>query len=82
MQISLMIRPFMISSTIIMCSITAMIFDYLTKELYYLLIYLSFLGIVGIGFQVQLYHKFKKRIYSTEIEIQKDKKELFEKFRV
>jgi len=78
----LMIRSFMISSAIIMGSITAMIFDAMSKELSYLLIYLSLLGVVGIAFQIQLYHKFKKRIYSTQIEVQKDKKELFEKFRV
>jgi len=78
----LMIRSFMISSAIVAGSISAMIFDYFTKNLTGLLIFLSIIGVFGIILQIKLYKKFKKRIYSDKIEIQMDKKELFEKFRV
>ena len=78
----LMIRSFMISGAIVAGSLSSMVFDYFTKDLTALLIYLSILGIIGIIFQFKLYNKFKKRIYSDKIEIQKDKKELFEKFRI
>ena len=78
----LMIRSFMISSAIVMGSISAMLFDYFTKNLNILLIFLSILGVIGIYLQYKLYLKFKKRVYSDKIEIEKDKKELFEKFRI
>ena len=77
----LMIRSFVISSAIITGSLSSMIYDYLTFELTYLLIFLSCFGIVGIYLQFILYKKFKKRV-NGEVIIQKDKKELFEKFRV
>ncbi|WP_320034172.1 hypothetical protein [Halarcobacter sp.] len=78
----LMLRSFMISLAIVTGSLSAMLFDYFTKDLTYLLIYLSILGIVGILFQFRLYEKFKKRVIFNEIQIEKDKKELFEKFKV
>jgi hypothetical protein len=58
-----------------------MLYDYFTYELTYLLIFLSFIGIIGIFLQYKLYRKFKKRV-NAEIILQKDKKELFEKFRI
>jgi len=78
----LMIRSFMISGAIVAGSLSAMIFDYFSINLYMLLIYLSVLGVIGIALQIKLYYKFKRKIYSDKIEIQKDKKELFEKFRI
>ncbi|WP_419769929.1 MAG: hypothetical protein ACNI3C_11410 [Candidatus Marinarcus sp.] len=78
----LMIRSFMISSAIVLGSLTAMLFDYLNKNLNFLLIYLSVLGLIGILLQYKLYDKFKKRVINSEIEIKTDKKELFEKFRI
>jgi len=78
----LMIRSFMISGAIVAGSISAMIYDYFNKDLTGLLIFLSIIGVFGIILQIKLYKKFKKRIYSNNIEIQIDKKELFEKFRV
>ncbi|PLY05793.1 MAG: hypothetical protein C0625_12010 [Arcobacter sp.] len=78
----LMIRSFMISGAIVAGSASAMVLDYFTKDLTGLLIFLSFLGVIGIILQIKLYKKFKKRIYSDKIEIQMDKKELFEKFRI
>ncbi len=78
----LMIRSLMISGAIVGGSLSAMLFDYFTKDLTNLLWYLSFLGIVGIYFQFILYKKFRKRVSSEHVEIEKDKKELFEKFRI
>jgi hypothetical protein len=77
----LMIRSFIISAAIITGSLSSMLYDYFTYELTYLLIYLSIFGIIGIFLQFKLYRKFKKRV-NTEVIIQKDKKELFEKFRI
>lgn len=78
----LMIRSFMISSAIVLGSLTAMLFDYLSHDLSYLLGYLSFLGLVGIVLQYKLYLKFKKRLSNAKVGIKKDKRELFEKFRI
>lgn len=78
----LMIRSLMISGAIVLGSLSSMIYDYFTKELSYLFIYLTFLGLIGIYIQFLLYKKFKKKLYSNEIQIQKDKRELFEKFRI
>jgi hypothetical protein len=78
----LMIRSFMISGAIVAGSLSAMLFDYFSLNLYMLLIYLCVLGVIGIALQIKLYYKFKRKIYSDKIEIQKDKKELFEKFRI
>jgi uncharacterized membrane protein len=77
----LMVRSFMISLAIVTGSLTAMIFDYFTKELGYLLIYLTFLGVGGIILQYSLYLKFKKRVTFNQVEIKKDKTELYEKFK-
>jgi len=78
----LMIRSFMISSAIVLGSLTAMLFDYLSHDLSYLLGFLSFLGLVGIVLQYKLYLKFKKRLSNAKVGIKKDKRELFEKFRI
>jgi hypothetical protein len=77
----LMIRSFMISSAIVAGGISSMIFDYFTKNLNILLIFLSILGFLGIYFEYLLYRKFKVKIYDNHIEIQKDRKEIFEKMR-
>lgn len=78
----LMICSFMISCAIVSGSLTAMLFDYLDANLNILLVILSFLGFIGIILQYKLYKKFKKRVLNNEIEIEKDKRELFEKFRI
>lgn len=78
----LMIRSLMISAAIGAGSISSMIFDYFTVNMNYLFIFLSIIGVIGIYFQIILYKKFKSRITSAEIIIEKDKKELFEKFRI
>ncbi|ADG93198.1 hypothetical protein Arnit_1543 [Arcobacter nitrofigilis DSM 7299] len=78
----LMIRSFMISGAIVAGSLSAMLFDYFSSDLKILLGYLSVLGILGIMLQIKLYNKFKRRIYGAKIKIKKDKKELFEKFRL
>jgi hypothetical protein len=78
----LMIRSLMISGAIVLGSVSAMVFDSFTKNLAYLLWYLSVLGLIGIFYQIILYKKFKKRHYAGAVEIETDKKELFEKFRV
>jgi|GEM_PF-1210748 len=78
----LMVRSFMISLAIVTGSLTAMYFDYISKDLKQLLIYLGILGVIGILLQYKLYLKFKKRVLINEIEIQKDKKELYEKFKI
>lgn len=77
----LMLRSFMISLAIVLGSITAMMFDYATTQLNYLLIFLSVIGLIGIALQYKLYLKFKTRVLLNLVEIQKDKTELFEKFR-
>lgn len=78
----LMIRSFMISGAIVTGSLTAMSFDYITDNLNYLLIFLSILGFIGIILQYKLYVKFKKRVSNSLVEVEMDKKELYEKFRV
>ncbi|MEZ4694600.1 MAG: hypothetical protein R2837_11580 [Aliarcobacter sp.] len=78
----LMIRSLMISSAIVAGSISSMIFDYLSINLNYLFIFLSVIGVIGIYYQTILYKKFKKRANNSEIILEKDKKELFEKFRI
>lgn len=78
----LMIRSFMISLAIVLGSLTAMLYDYLTFDMKYLFIYLSIFGVLGIILQIILYKKFKKKIYSDDVILQTDKRELFEKFRI
>lgn len=78
----LMIRSLMISAAIVAGSLSSMIFDYLSFNLNYLFIFLSIVGLIGIYFQIILYKKFKKKFISSELIIEKDKKELFEKLRV
>ncbi|MBC8413449.1 hypothetical protein H8E50_07245 [bacterium] len=78
----LMIRSLMISSAIVAGALSAMIFDHLTKDLKILLIYLSILGIIGIYLQGKLYRKFKKRVLNSKIQVEKNKKELYKKFRI
>lgn len=75
----LMIRSFVLSGAIVAGGLSSMIFDYFTKDLTSLLIFLSLLGLIGIWLQYMLYKKFKLKIYNAEIEIIKDKKEIFKK---
>ena len=58
-----------------------MLFDYLDVRLLHILIYLTFLALFGIYLQYKLYKIFKKRIFLADVELEQDKKELFEKFR-
>lgn len=53
-----------------------MLFDYFTQNLTILFMILSFFGLIAIALQFQLYFKFKSRLNTTEIEIQKDRKEI------
>lgn len=77
----LMIRSFIISLAIILGGVSAMLFDYLDVRLLHILIYLTVLALFGIYLQYKLYMIFKKRILLAYVEIEQDKKELFEKFR-
>lgn len=77
----LMIRSFVLSGAIVAGGLSSMVFDYFTKDLSLLLIFLSILGLVGIWLQYKLYKKFKHKIYNSEITIEKDRKEIFEKIR-
>ncbi|MFA7083820.1 MAG: hypothetical protein WC141_04710 [Arcobacteraceae bacterium] len=78
----LMIRSLMISGAIVGGSLTAMIFDYFSSDLSYLLMYLSVLGVVGIVFQFKLYFRFRARLCHATVKIKKEKLKLFEKFRL
>lgn len=78
----LMIRSLMISGAIVSGGLSAIIFDHLTKDLRIILVYLSLLGIIGIYLQCKLYRKFKRRVINNEIYIEKDKRNLYKKFRV
>jgi len=77
----LMIRSFIISLAIIVGGVSAMLFDYLDVPLLYILGYLTLLALFGIYLQYRLYKIFKKRIYLSDVELEQDKKELYEKFR-
>jgi hypothetical protein len=77
----LMIRSFIISLAIILGGVSAMLLDYLDVRLLYILIYLTVLALFGIYLQYRLYKIFKKRIFLSDIKMEKDKKELYEKFR-
>ncbi|MDM5263594.1 hypothetical protein PF327_05225 [Sulfurovum sp. XTW-4] len=77
----LMIRSFIISLAIILGGVSAMLFDSLDVPLLYILSYLTLLALYGIYLQYKLYQIFKKRIFLSDIELEQDKKELFEKFR-
>jgi len=77
----LMLRSFMISIAVVLGSLSAMLFDYMNLELKTILIYCTFLGLIAIVIQYKLYKKFKMKVYQNEIEIVKEKTNLFEKFR-
>ena len=77
----LMIRSFIISLAIIVGGVSAMLFDYLDIPLLSILGYLTLLALFGIYLQYRLYKIFKKRIYLSDVEVEQDKKELYEKFR-
>lgn len=77
----LMLRSFMISIAIITGSLSAMLFDYFEIKLINLLIYAAILGLGAIYIQYKLYKKFKKIIYGSSVEISKEKRNIFEKFR-
>jgi hypothetical protein len=78
----LMIRSFMISAAIGCGALSAMIYDYFLSDITMLLAYVAVLGIIGIFFQFKLYLKFKKRMFAEVVSIEKDKRELYEKFRI
>ncbi|MDD2567270.1 MAG: hypothetical protein PHS10_04720 [Thiovulaceae bacterium] len=78
----LMIRSLMISGAIVLGSLSAMVFDAFEIKMQNVLLYLSIIGVLSIFFQFKLYKIFKKRINAQTVEIQTDKRELFEKFRV
>ena len=77
----MMLRSFMISAAIVCGSLSAMIFDWAGVDLEYILIFVSILGIFSIFIQSKLYQKFKRKVYSDLVEVEIDKRELFEKFR-
>jgi len=77
----LMLRSFIISMAIILGGISAMLLDYFDIDLVHILIYLSILALYGIYLQYRLYKIFKNRFMQCDLEIEPDKKELFEKFR-
>ncbi|WP_345980886.1 hypothetical protein [Sulfurimonas sp. HSL3-2] len=77
----LMIRSFIISGAIIVGGISSIVFDYFKTDLNIILIYLSVLGVIGIFFQYKLYRKFKHKSLNSTVELQKDRKEIFEKIR-
>lgn len=77
----LMIRSFIISGAIIVGGISSIIFDYFKIDLKIILIYLSVLGVIGIFFQYKLYKKFKHKSLNSTVEMEKDRKEIFEKIR-
>ncbi|AXH13754.1 hypothetical protein [Malaciobacter mytili] len=77
----LILRSFMISLAIIFGSISAMFFDYLNIKLSNLLIYVGSLGIFAIFIQYKLYNKFKKKVTLNEVLIEKEKRDLSDKFR-
>lgn len=77
----LMVRSFMISIAIVLGSLSAMFFDYITLDLHMILAYCGILGIFAIFIQFKLYKKFKKIIYGSNIEISREKREFSEKMR-
>ncbi len=77
----LILRSFMISLAIIFGSISAMLFDYLNIKLSSLLVYVGSLGVFAIFIQYKLYKKFKKKVTLNEVLIEKEKRDLSDKFR-
>ena len=77
----LILRSFVISSAIIAGSFSSIIFDFFKIDFSFVLIFISILGSFGIIIQIKLYKKFKKKVYSDHLYLEKDKKELYEKFR-
>ena len=77
----LMLRSFIISMAIILGGVSAMLLDYFDINLVDILIYLSILALYGIYLQYKLYSIFKNKFLQFDLEIEPDKKELYEKFR-
>ena len=77
----LMIRSFVISLAILGGGLSAIVFDYFGMDLKWLFYYLSLLGMIGIVLQITLYRKFKQRIQTSDVVIEKDRREIFEKIR-
>ena len=77
----LMLRSFMISIAIVFGSLSAMLFDYFEIKLINLLYYIASLGIIAIYIQYKLYKKFKVKTYENEVEILKERRDLYEKFK-
>jgi hypothetical protein len=78
----LMIRSLMISGAIVFGGISAILFDAYIKDILFLLIFLSFFGIYGIYLEFKLYLKFKRRLIKNKIIIEREKREMYEKFKV
>jgi len=77
----LMLRSFIISLAIILGGVSAMLLDFLDVDLAHILIFLSVLALYGIYLQYRLYKIFKNKFLQFDLEIEPDKKELYEKFR-
>ena len=77
----LMLRSFMISIAIVFGSLSAMLFDYFEIKLINRLYYIASLGIIAIYIQYKLYKKFKVKTYENEVEILKERRDLYEKFK-
>ncbi len=77
----LMLRSFIISLAIILGGVSAMLLDFLDVDLGHILIFLSVLALYGIYLQYRLYKIFKHKFLQFDLEIEPDKKELYEKFR-
>jgi hypothetical protein len=77
----LMLRSFIISLAIILGGVSAMLLDFLDVDLGHILIFLSVLALYGIYLQYRLYKIFKNKFLQFDLEIEPDKKELYEKFR-
>ena len=77
----LMLRSFMISIAIVFGSLSAMLFDYFEIKLINLLYYIASLGVIAIYIQYKLYNKFKVKTYENEVEILKERRDLYEKFK-
>lgn len=77
----LMIRSFVISAAIVTGSLSALVLDRIGLGQSRLLIYLTAVGLGGIVLQIKLYRKFHHRSCLATISVERDHKELYEKFR-
>ncbi|WP_415396392.1 hypothetical protein [Sulfurimonas sp. CS5] len=75
----LMLRSFVVSSSIIGGAVTAMVLDYFDIDLKHVLSLLAFFGVFAIFIEYKLYAKFKKIVQIEETIIQRQKAFLNEK---